>query len=389
MHILVLPSFYPSRVRPLAGIFFKEQAEALQRAGHKVGVLVAPRIRETLDYIKSDRGLPSLHTITVEGTPEVPVYRMHWGWFPRIFPLITAGLHTSAVWSAFQKYCDEQGKPDIIHTHNVFYSGLMSSKLREKYKIPVVLTEHSTNFLNGRVFLPGQHAVARYTLRHIDQALAVSAKLSDVLQKYAPKNPAQFIGNVVDTDFFSSEPLNENAPFTFAVAVITLISRKRIDLLVDAFNLAFKGQNIRLKIAGNSGKRSIYEAQVEKLGIASQVEFVGGLSREGVRDLFHKAHVIVSSSDIETFGVTLIEAMACGKPVIATRSGGPEGFVNEGNGLLVPVGDVQAMAEAMQRMVNTYSQYDSRHIRDECVARFSESAIVRQLEAIYASVLQG
>ncbi|RMG85607.1 MAG: hypothetical protein D6712_09145, partial [Chloroflexi bacterium] len=182
MHILVLPSFYPSTVRPMTGIFFKEQAEALARAGYQVGVLVAPRMRETLSTYRQDKQLPSL---TREGLPGgIPVYRMHRGWFPRVFPQITAALHRRAAMEAFEAYIKAEGMPDIIHAHNIFYSGYMAAKLGEAYNIPTVLTEHSSNFLRGRVFLSGQHRVAEETLAGIHTISAVSDVLARALKRY-------------------------------------------------------------------------------------------------------------------------------------------------------------------------------------------------------------
>lgn len=389
MHILIFPSFYPSKARPVSGIFFKAQAQALHNAGHKIGVLVAPRIIETVDHIRRLRSFPNLSTATFESGADFPVYRMHWGWFPRIFPLINAFLHQDAGFRAFKRYYTEQGKPDVIHAHNTFYSGLIAARIGQKYNIPVILTEHSSNFVRGRVFLPGQHAVVRYTFRHTDRLIAVSAALRAKLQPYAPEREFIYLGNVIDTDFFTyDDAFRLDTSFTFGFVAAKLIPLKRVDLLLQAFSQAFKGRaDVRLRIGGGGDERATYETLARELGISQQVEFLGLLDRDGIRSLFQHVHCVVSTSDVETFGVTLIEAMACGKPVIATRSGGPDGFVNEGNGLLVPVADVQAMAEAMQRMVNTYSQYDSQHIREECVARFSEAAIVRQLETIYASVL--
>ena len=128
------------------------------------------------------------------------------------------------------------------------------------------------------------------------------------------------------------------------------------------------------------------QAQVIRLGIQDQVDFLGQLSRAGVRELIERSNVVLSASDQETFGITLIEAMACGKPVIATRSGGPEDIVNKLNGLLVPTGDAGALAAAMSQMVSDYNHYDAALIRAECVKKFSETAIINQLDAVYREV---
>lgn len=126
----------------------------------------------------------------------------------------------------------------------------------------------------------------------------------------------------------------------------------------------------------------------DQLGLSEQVTFLGRIPHEDIPGLLQRVHAVVSASRTETFGVTLIEALACGKPVVATRSGGPEHFVNETNGLLVPVGDVEALTAALREMVDHYDRYDAASIRAECVERFSEAAIIRQLEQVYAGLTE-
>lgn len=383
MHILVFPSFYPSPVRPQTGIFFKEQVAALRKAGHRVGVLVAPRLWETLGHIRDERELPNLTSATHQGDN---VYRMHWGWFPRVFPLICAALHGDAGFRAFDRYRRENGMPDLIHAHNTFYSGYMAVRIGRKYCLPVVLTEHSSNYLRGRIFLPGQHIVVKHTHQHIDAALAVGSRLADYLNdRYAPPTPFASIGNIVDTDFFQPAV----APVrTFTVAAVGQLKPiKRFDLLIKAFAQAFKGDNARLVIGGRGNLQDQLAQIADAQGVQAQVELPGLLSREAVRDLFQQAHVVVSSSDVETFGITLIEAMSCGKPVIATRSGGPQDFVTPDVGMLVATNDVDALASALQEMYDHYNRYDAGYIREYCLKHYGETSIVQQLEATYQRVL--
>jgi glycosyltransferase involved in cell wall biosynthesis len=82
-----------------------------------------------------------------------------------------------------------------------------------------------------------------------------------------------------------------------------------------------------------------------------------------------------------------VEALACGKPVIATRCGGPEAIVHEGNGLLVPIGDVQAIASAMVKVARSSDRYNADDIRNDFMKRFSRPAVVGQLLTLYRSVL--
>ena len=193
---------------------------------------------------------------------------------------------------------------------------------------------------------------------------------------------------MVDTDFFTAGPdAPPDQPFVFSV-ICRLAHYKRIDVLLRALARAFQSQPVHLNIGGDGKQRAAWEQLAQQLGIAAQVTFLGALSREAVRDLIRRSHAVVSSSDVETFGITLIEAMACGKPVISTRSGGPELFVTESNGLLVPTGDPAALAEAMAQLVRDYARFDPAAIRASIVARFSEAAFIEQTEQIYQELVR-
>lgn len=382
MHILIIASFYPSAIRPHTGIFFQDQARALQRAGHQVAVLALPRLRETLHDWRAH--LPRLPEITREDAEGLVVYRMQRLWFPRVFPGICRWLTWHYGQRAFDRYIAEQGKPDVLHAHNTFYAGYLAAALKGTYCIPTVLTEHSTNFLRGRIFLRGQHSVARYTLEHIDKVTAVGPTLAQALEEYTTGKQITISNNIVDTDYFTLTEAAPQNPFTFA-AVGTLEPRKGFDILIRAFAQAFTGKKAKLIIGGGGQQYKKLQALVNDLNLTTQVLLPGRLSRAGVRELFQKSHVVVSSSYVETFGVTLIEALSCGKPIIATRSGGPERFVTPQNGLLAPPGDIDQLAQAMAQIFRTYSQFNPKQIRQYCINHFGERAVVQQLEALYAS----
>lgn len=83
----------------------------------------------------------------------------------------------------------------------------------------------------------------------------------------------------------------------------------------------------------------------------------------------------------------LIEALACGKPVISTDSGGPRSIVNEKNGIIVPVDNEEKLRQAMEKVCHNYSDYDSKEIREDCSARFSEEVITKQILRIYQTLV--
>ena len=117
------------------------------------------------------------------------------------------------------------------------------------------------------------------------------------------------------------------------------------------------------------------------------MRWLGPISRVQAPKLFTDCHIYVMPSRHETFGVVYAEAIASGKPIIATRCGGPEFIVNATNGVLVDVGDVPALSQAMQTMAAHWADYSPQAIRKDFEQRFSRAAVVRQLRALYQEVL--
>jgi len=387
MHILVIPSWYSTPRNPIRGSFFREQALALHKAGHRVGLLVPPSRLRTLNGLSEvarywRRPASALDITNDSG---LATYRLPWwGWQGSALPSWRGKL----MLTAFDRYCREQGRPDVIHAHSILYAGYTAVAIKQARGVPVVLTEHAFNYLSPLWIMPDQRPRIRRTLAHSDAVLAVSAALGRALESYAPGVRVNVIYNIVDTTMFrppDQEPPRQ--PFTFAIVARLLRNKGHAELL-RAFAAAFRGQPARLLVGGDGPQRRRLERLSARLAIAGQVEFLGALSRQRVRETLWRSHAVISASRFETFGLTLAEAMACGRPVIATRSGGPESFVTPETGLLVPVNDVDALAQAVRQMAANYDSYSPAHIRAYCVERFGEAAVVSQLEAIYADAVR-
>ena len=97
----------------------------------------------------------------------------------------------------------------------------------------------------------------------------------------------------------------------------------------------------------------------------------------------------VLSSQYETFGVVVIEALALGLPVIATRCGGPESIVRDEDGLLIPIEDISSLAIAMKTIYDNRLKYNAEEIRTACSDRYSEKSVAEQLKTGYAEIVGG
>jgi len=116
------------------------------------------------------------------------------------------------------------------------------------------------------------------------------------------------------------------------------------------------------------------------------VEFVRETGRDIVLKNMQKADVCMLVSKMETFGVSLIEALSCGVPVIGGNIGGATDIINDENGILVPIDNPIALQEAMKEMIDNPDKYDPRKIREDAIKRFDKKVVIGILEDIYKSV---
>ena len=294
-------------------------------------------------------------------------------------------INAPAVQTA-NRYIATHGMPDILHSQNFFYAGLAGIRIAQKNWLPHILTEHSSLFLDD--MRKDKVRVLQEKLPQIPCSLTVSTALADRIKFYVPEQAIQVVGNIVNTDFFSpGKNKKPQHPFTFTIAA-NFDSNKNIGVTLRAFQQAFAGkEDFRLIVCGNGPEKGNLMALSEKMGLHKQVEFINFLPREKLISLYRRSNVVVSSSNNETFGLTLVEAMACGVPIISTRSGGPQDFITDKVGLLVSRGNVEEMSEAMIEIHRKYRTYDPEKIRAHCIQNYSEGAIVNKLESIYSEII--
>jgi glycosyltransferase involved in cell wall biosynthesis len=291
----------------------------------------------------------------------------------------------------YRRFVEDHGAPGIIHAHSAVYGGALAARIKHRADIPVVVTEHRSAFAAGTL-KQWQRRLAGRVFRQVDARIAVSSSLGNLLERQFPGSfePWDVVPNMVDRYLVeagsSGRRPDTTEPFTILnVGVLTPI--KAHDTLLRAFAAEFGGiPSVRLRIGGDGPLRTRLEGLARTLGITRQVTFLGALTREEVNAEMSNASLFVLPSEYETFGVVLIEALACGNPVVATACGGPESIVHPSNGLLVTVGDVEMLRGAMRYIRNHIAMYDPDGIRRDCLARFGEAAVVERLRAIYERV---
>ena len=391
LHVLVIPSWYPRVENPLSGIFFREQSLALKRAGYQVG-LIYPQLSSISKLGKSVKWLSGgISGVDDDG---VMSYRLY-GWRRGMRFIYGPDTYLyCAIDKLFNYYVKRHGMPNIIHAHSALMGGYQAAFLKQKYGIPFVVTEHSSAIAKANITLL-EKQVVRDVCSNADEVIVVSPQLGELLNR-SYDNAAQdykWVPNMVEEHRFVKNVSLERTPradgkIVFLNVSMLIQGKGHIELL-KAFSAAFsRRKDVTLRIGGNGNMREELEKLSKFLGISAQVKFLGLQSRNQVFQEMRDADVFVFPSHFETFGVVLIEALASGIPIIATKSNGPECICMPENGLLVSVGNVEELSEGMQYMALNYQNYNKQCLIEKCWEQFGERAFVSNLTHIYQNILR-
>lgn len=383
MHIMVVPSWYSSERNKVHGSFFKEQFIALQNSGEKVTVAyneIWPL--NLLGKIKERSGL----SFCIEDGLRTYRYRQY-NFLPKnplMFKLFNRRMDI-----LYKEIIKKEGKVDIIHAHSSLWGGISAAYIAKKYNIPLVITEHSS--LKYSQYL--KESYRKYVYNSYDSAdklIAVGNGLKCEMQDYT-NNKIDVIPNMVDLSIFKDnaiykkDKMNQDVIKLFSLAY--LVKGKGMDLLIEAFNNSLKGKNVQLFIGGDGTERKNLENMVKKLQLDKQIYFLGALSRREVVKEMANCDGFVLVSEHETFGMVYIEAMAMGKPVLATKNGGAEDIVNNFNGILADNGNVESISKELINFINKIPKYDNEMIKRKCIDKYNEDAIITNIKKEYNEIL--
>jgi glycosyltransferase involved in cell wall biosynthesis len=381
-HIVAIPSWYKS-ARGSGGGYFRDQALALQQAGWRVAML-APDIYTPRDLRRGEVAPGRSRSVRVEDDG-VPTWRRDALVLVPRLPYRNATIFAWCGRQLFARYARANGAPDLVQAHGALNAGVAAWAIRRRWGIPYVLTEHSTAFAQGRL-RRWERDLVRRVIGGAQHCLAVSPQLAELLTAQYPGSRWQYLPNPLGEAFLTADVAarrrETGEPFVF-ISVARLSPEKGHAALIEAFADAFAGgPGSRLRLAGEGPMRAELERLCAARGVAGQVDFLGLLPSETVRDELAAADAFVLASDVETFGVAVIEALACGRPVIVTASGGPDHMVSAANGMLILPRDPAALRDALIRMRREAGDYDSTAIRDEALRLYGPEAFARRFAEI-------
>ena len=373
MNIFLIARGYPSSKEPTWGCFEKDQALALSEAGHQVTIIsVDTRFRLYWRTLGIQR--------IVEN--KITAYNIFLLPYAVLFFLPRRIKDKFYAWQLEQVYkraIKEQGTPDILYTHYL-QNTHKAIRIHSKYNIPIVGIEHWSQM--------GFHPIPRSAIRlakntypFINKLLTVSSALKDNILTLGFDSTV--VPNIVSKDFAYLPTQRSSAPLQI-VSTGRLVKGKRFDLLIQA--IANIQHPVEVNIIGNGPEYNTLEHLIQELKLQDKIKLLGYKTKEEVVTILQKSDIFVLPSQSETFGVAYIEALSCGLPIIATDCGGPRDIVTPENGLLIPVDNLEALTQAILKMIDHLPSYSREHIAQDCQQRFAAEAIAGQLTSIFQEV---
>jgi len=292
---------------------------------------------------------------------------------------------------------------DLLHVHYAIPHSVSALLARQMVaesgrRLPFVTTLHGTDItLVGldRGYLP----ITRYAIQQSDGVTSISSYLKEeTVKHFGVTNPIEVIPNFVNCNLYmpiEDEAARAKARLRLAKpheAILMHLSNfrpvKRVVDVVKIFAQVVREIPAQLVLVGDGPDRSAAEWLAHDLGIQHQVHFMG--KQEQVNELLPLADLMVMPSELESFGLAALEAMACKVPSIATRVGGVPELIDDGvTGLLYPVGDVEAMAAGALSLLKDRDRFEAMRLaaRKTAQQRFCSSLVVPQYVRYYESVI--
>jgi glycosyltransferase involved in cell wall biosynthesis len=391
LKVLVLSRNYPNKVLPNLGLWVHRLVQ------HSLE-MCEPRVISPVPYCPPLPGLPEYTRYrAIEKQYErdgITVYHPRFLVGPGQWLYNTEAM---AYYAGIRRLADRIRRDfpfEVIHAHFSYPDGVVGAWLGKRFGVPVVVTEHALwKPWMEQYSLVRRQAVSatRQTAFHI----AVSQYAKDTIEHFTGvREQIRVIPVGVDGTTFclakDGQRFNPNQVLFVGFPNYT----KGLDILLIAFQHLLKRQpEARLVLVGGSFYKDtrLQEEQLRKLvadlGIADRVEFAGRQPAEEVARYMRESAVMVLPSRRESFGAVLVEALACGTPVVATRCGGPDDIVTDEVGILVPPEDVESLADGIERVLEQRERYDSKRLREYALEHFSWNHIARRTVNLYHRAL--
>ncbi|MEU8229522.1 glycosyltransferase family 4 protein [Actinoplanes sp. NPDC048967] len=389
--LAVVTPWYPGPNDDFAGAFVRATTDAVRSGVGTVSTLHSegwfyPRAEASPDAVDAvtDRLAARAGLVVVRDTPQGELCRV-------AVPSLTTGgypqwidAHVRAVRAALPTGRIEA---PVVHAHTGLYGGAVAAALARP-EARVVVTEHAT-FLPRVLGKAGVRSRYAAMLNRADVVLCVGGSLRDYLGAEFPQHAAKFqvVPNPIDFAGFAvrPEPVTELKRWLY---VGRLIEHKGVRVLLEAFAIAAAADPSRtLTMVGSGPLTEELGRRAAELGLADRVRLLAPVRPDQVAALMHDHDLLVHLSSKETFGMTVVEAVATGLPVLVAASDGPRETMAGLSGVAGRLVEVdcppERVAEAFEELVKELPQLDLVAAREALRERYGTTAVAAQLQRWY------
>jgi glycosyltransferase involved in cell wall biosynthesis len=379
--ILFLSSWYPNKENPTLGNFVQKHAEAAN-IYNEVVVLA-------LFSSSSSKSIEVIHNKN-NNLNEILVY------YPKkktIFQLFNKAINLVNQYKAFvigyKRALNLLNSIDIVHLNVTYPAGIWAWRIKQKYNIQYIITEHSNGFHLG-----GQHAypprilkLSKLILKKASVIMPVSEDLKNNLKKLCPHQHYEIISNVVDERIFQPEIHEKNKLTQFVHISTAHDPQKNVSGIIRVINkLRAKSENFQLHIISD-GNTDYAKAIVKDLNLNDFVIFHSTKTTYEIADFLKKSDCLVLFSNYENFPCVIAESLMLGIPVISSSVNGIPEHISEWNGILVNKGNEDELEDALYHFIHGTRNFDSNRMRQYALKHFSYKEVGRAFDTIYTSVL--
>jgi glycosyltransferase involved in cell wall biosynthesis len=300
----------------------------------------------------------------------------------------------SGLWhSLFQV---RQFKPDVVHVFFGIPDGPIGWALKRVYGLPYLISLRGADVPSDEVKRFAKHykilrPLVRWLWNDADALVSVSNGLREYAYETTPDLPIDVIPNAIELSVFTPPRKRETTGPVKLLFVGRLNAFKNVESLLESINrLNEMGvDNFELQLIGEGERRANLERLTVEKGLTRQVRFLGWLGRELLVERYRQADLFVTATTWEGMPNTVLEGMACGLPVVATRAAGLDQLVKEGiNGYLVDINDSASLADRLASLIDnpherTRMGKESRKIAEQ---EFAWEYIAEQYVQIYRRI---
>ncbi len=383
----MVPSWYPGKGRPGAGIFIQKHVFEITKYCHACIL--------NFEFI-SDKTVDQKRVVVENGThesiTEVTIYIVNRsGVLGSLINIILINYYFIKEAFLFRRF-----RYNLIHIHVIYHIGLYIFPYLLFTRIPIVITEHWTGYYDFDGRYKKLNILARKVISFIFRKAKAVTVVSETLGKklhelFSVGDKTIVVGNVltINKELLPVDLVNEDK-FRFLVIANLDDRQKNISGIIDAFSKVKKqlsNINIHLTIVGEGKDREKLALLARESGMSnSEIEFSGYVENSMLRSYYAKSHCYIMNSNFETFSISTAEALLNGLPVISTKCGGPEEYINDRCGVLIEVGNTKLLESSLLHIIHGYDKYNRNEIIQYAQQRFQNVA-GEQFYKLYQNII--